>query len=153
MPRYSWTPTFTAFFRNVSPANSGVWQYWILFLWEWNILLLLTFCRLRLPLSSLLQLCGYGKGARAVCVRCPPGRYRGWGSGENDAMAGVGRDRQNGRCRPCRACHLLHRSTLSNCTRSHNAVCGLCMDGWEEEWVVEGKWQTLVEGYKVERDW
>uniref|UniRef100_A0A8C4R0R0 Uncharacterized protein n=1 Tax=Eptatretus burgeri TaxID=7764 RepID=A0A8C4R0R0_EPTBU len=89
-----------------------------------------TLCRECRGGTELSEPCGYGKGAGAVCVRCPPERYRAWDSGGIDGRAGVSRDRRNGWCRPCRACHLLHRSTLANCTRSHNAVCGLCMDGF-----------------------
>uniref|UniRef100_UPI00358EA4DA tumor necrosis factor receptor superfamily member 27-like isoform X3 n=1 Tax=Myxine glutinosa TaxID=7769 RepID=UPI00358EA4DA len=86
-----------------------------------------TPCRVCDGGTQLSEPCGYGKGARALCVPCPPGRYSTW---DNEGIMGGEIGRRNGLCRPCKACHLLHRNTVSNCTRSHNAMCGLCMDGF-----------------------
>ncbi|XP_074864194.1 tumor necrosis factor receptor superfamily member 27 isoform X2 [Carettochelys insculpta] len=68
------------------------------------------------PGQELSKECGYGEGRDALCIACPPRRFKdSWG--------------YHG-CKPCLSCPLINRVQKSNCTATSNAACGECLPGF-----------------------
>nr|XP_008123396.1 PREDICTED: tumor necrosis factor receptor superfamily member 27 [Anolis carolinensis] len=76
------------------------------------------------PGMELSQECGFGEGAHARCVPCPPRRFKEvWGLQ---------------RCKPCASCGLINRLQRSNCTASSDATCAQCFPGFYSKTQIGG---------------
>ncbi|XP_019621361.1 PREDICTED: uncharacterized protein LOC109467752 [Branchiostoma belcheri] len=75
-------------------------------------------CPVCLDGQQLSTVCGYGAGAGAECVSCPPDHYSNTDS--------------NHRCTPCTNCTALNAEYRQLCSPGTAAVCGTCLPGHAE---------------------